>query len=372
MPKSSEGAKNKGENQNPTELPVSNDQSIAHPHITKDVLIYANSKSVADDLTALSEFKETLKQYLHINPDPANNKQTLKALQAHKLTEQYIGKVLVHINTSIVRGKNGIIIFEKGFLMSDLFCEEHLFYFGNPSFLSNKSWLKIWSEERNIVFDVINAFCGKKGRNVSFQYILSRHFIGKEINFAAKMESLLVRLDFIAESLSRTVNSAIDQLRLSFFYSALKPLISLPEDLYDNVLSVRMPYVKQIDILRESLGMTLIPSEMIFLLSFGPTQSIFFSAYGLHIIRQDSFPIRARSRVLNVPWKNLEMIMLEPSRTPSKTAILRISAPECSRFDKIYLDCSALPDSLSANSFAENLNRLVNFIREISGKFGRL
>jgi len=185
------------------------------------------------------------------------------------------------------------------------------------------------------------------------------------------MESLLVRLDSIAESLSRTVNSAIVQLRLSFFYSALKPLISLQEDLYDNFLGLRTPYVKQIDILRESLGMMPIPSEMIFLLNFGPKQSILFSAYGLHIISQDSFPIRTRSSVLNVPWKNLEMIMLEPAKTPSKTAILRISAPECSRFDKIYLDCSALPDSLAASSFAENMNRLVGFIREISGKLGR-
>ena len=108
-------------------IPVSNVGSLP-----KQAAMPKSSEAVADDLTALSEFKETLKQYLHINPDPANNKQTLKALQAHKLTEQYIGKVLVHFNTSILRGKNGIIIFEKGFLMSDLFCEEHLFYFGIP------------------------------------------------------------------------------------------------------------------------------------------------------------------------------------------------------------------------------------------------
>jgi hypothetical protein len=64
-----------------------------------------------------------------VNPDLNSNSPTAKALKAHQINGDYLGKVLIHWNTSIVRGKNGIIIFENGILVSKFFQKPKLFYF---------------------------------------------------------------------------------------------------------------------------------------------------------------------------------------------------------------------------------------------------
>ena len=66
---------------------------------------------------------------LYVNPDLNSNSPTAKALKAHQINGDYLGKVLIHWNTSIVRGKNGIIIFENGILVSKFFQKPKLFYF---------------------------------------------------------------------------------------------------------------------------------------------------------------------------------------------------------------------------------------------------
>ncbi len=336
-----------------------------------DVLINAitkfNSVSLSEELSILSKLAiaNSNDLNLYVNPEPASKSQTSMALKKHQIKGDYLGKVLVHWNTSILRSKNGIIIFEKGMLVSSFLEKTRLFYFGNLDY-SKEAWSLVYDGESEVKVNV-DGYCGVEVLVVSASQTLHKTLPDNANNLISLLGTLLDKAEFKAECLFEATNAIVDRFDVSPKTDP-ESVLYFPDDIYQADLTPNLPFVDHYKIFKESFGVYPIPSEVIMLLDCGIAQSLLVTAYGLHLIGKAIFPVQINHNFLSIPWSSLGSIRIEATDYSCKTIYFGIVSS--SYTGVIKFDFNKRDSSFAG--FAAEAHEIINLIRTAAVLYSRI
>jgi hypothetical protein len=336
-----------------------------------DAIAKYNSITLSEELAAISRLTIASEQdeTLYVNPDLDGKSQTARTLKVHQINGNYLGKVLIHLNTSTFRGKNGLVVFEKGFLISQILEKTRLFCFGN---LENglPDGLNIEFKDNMINLKTV-GYCAIQGCIVKASYMIPQELSIKLQDFPSLLGSILQKADYKARYLGILASSLVKNYKV-LLEPDIKLLLAFAKDLYDHNLSLKASFEKHFVVLKDSLGTLPVPSEVMLLLNCGLTQSLLITAFGLHFIGRDVFPVKIASNGLNIKWENLNSIEIEATDFSAKTLYIRISSEQYNGVLKFVFSKGAPSFSPTTARFASIAKGFVEFIRTAAGLFAKI
>jgi hypothetical protein len=336
-----------------------------------DALINAiteySSLSLSEELSILSKLAiaNSNDLSLYVNPELASKSQTSIALKKHQIKGDYLGKVLVHWNTSILRSKNGLIIFEKGMLVSSFLEKTRLFYFSNLDH-SKEAWSLVYDGDNEVKVNV-DGYCGVEGLVVSTSQTLHKTLPDNANNLISLLGSLLNKAIWKSECLFEATNAIVDRFDVSLKINQ-ESVLYFPDNIYKADLTPKSPFVDHYKIFKESFGVYPIPSEVIMLLDCGITQSVLVTTFGLHLIGKAIFPVKMRLDFLSIPWSSFRSIRIEATDYSAKIIYFSVVSGEYTGIIKFnFKDRES-----SFAGFAADAHEFLNLIGTAAGLYSRI
>ncbi|MCS5698227.1 hypothetical protein NZK32_04120, partial [Cyanobium sp. FGCU-52] len=276
------------------------------------------SEELAGILRIIDDGNKQIK--LYVNPDMRGSTQTAKALNAHRIHGDYLGKVLIHWNTSAFRGKNGIIVFDKGILVSQFLEKTKLFYFGNP----DQSWhIKACHTSKTMNIK-IEGYCALDGRINSEKLDIPLDLSTYSLDLPKLLNNTFRKLHNKSQyfrTLSRYLANRFKESDASFM-----PSTAYADDIYDQNLQINSIYLGTFKFVQASLGALPVPSEVILLVNCGLAQSFLISASGINLIGKEIFTATMRFEHVYISWKSLRSVDIDAIDYPRKTIHIRIDS----------------------------------------------
>jgi TIR domain len=303
---------------------------------------------------------------ISVEPVTTSNSQIYKALRIHQIKGDYLGRVLVHWNTSLMRGKNGIIVFDKGVLVSNFLEKTRLMYYGNLDYPRESLAFKYANGENALKIEV-DGYCGFEGIFLHSSQIFPITNPSKASHLISTLISVLNENERKARCLRVARDAIIDR-----FIKALKldseSVLYLADDIYQGNLAPKPPFVDHFKVFRESFGVMPIPSEVILLLDCGKTQSLLVTAFGIHFIGKDVFSTKKNLNFLTIPWGSLKSMKIEAKDLLDKT--ISFSVTSLCYTGMVRFDFKKRESSFAG--FTEVVHELLNLILMAADLFSRI